>query len=79
MEKTTEEMVLNHHGYKTVWFEMRRNETKFDMRWTMKINDDPRKVGRKLAEDLEYGDNALFRMYGLKRRNKVRFLSIIKA
>ena len=79
MEKTTEEMVLNHKGYKTVVFEMKKDEEPFYMNWTMKIGEDPRKVGRMLAEDLEYGYNKMRIMFGLKGKITCEFINVIKA
>ena len=79
MEKTTDEMVLAHHGYKTVVFEMKKNKALFHMNWTMKINEDPRKVGRELAEDLEYGYNRQRVMFGMKGKITCDFVRVIRA
>lgn len=79
MEKTTEEMVLNHKGYKTVVFEMEKNKDRFHMNWTMKISEDPRKVGRELAKDLEYGYNRQRITFGMKGKITCNFVSVIRA
>lgn len=79
MEKTTEEIVLAHHGYKRVVFEMRKNNEKFYMNWTMKLNADPRKVGHQLAKDLEYGYNKERIMFGLKGKIICQFIAVIRS
>lgn len=79
MEEITEEIVLAHYGYKRVVFEMRKNNEKFYMNWTMKLNDDPRKVGLQLAEDLEYGYNKARIMFGLKGKIICQFIAVIRS
>ena len=79
MEKTTEEIVLAHHGYKRVVFEMKKNNEKFHMNWTMNLNADPRKVGVQLAKDLEYGYNKERIMFGLKGKITCQFIAVIRS
>lgn len=79
MEETTEEIVLAHHGYKIVVFEMSRNNKKFHINWTMKLNGDPRKVGIQLAKDLEYAYNKERIMFGLKGKITCKFITVIRS
>ena len=79
MEKTSEEIVLAHHGYKRVVFEMRKNNEKFHMNWTIKLNADPRKVGAQLAQDLERGYNKARIMFGQKGKITCTFVAVIRS
>lgn len=79
MEETSEEIVLAHHGYKRVVFEMRKNNEKFYMNWTTKLNANLTKVGHQLAKDLEYGYNKERIMFGLKGKITCQFIAVIRS
>lgn len=79
MEQTTEEMVLNHKGYKTVVFLMKKDDHRFYQHWTMKIGQDPRKEGYQLAKDLEYGYNQMRKMCGLKGKITCDFIEVVRS
>lgn len=79
MEQTTEEMVLNHKGYKTVVFLMEKDNHRFHQHWTMKIGENPIKVGFQLAKDLEYGYNQTRKMFGQKGKITCNFIEVIRS
>lgn len=79
MEQTTEDMVLDHKGFKGVWLAFLHNGVKKHHFLWVKKDANLNKVGIEYADGIEYGDRKLDAMFGIRRKRSCTFLGIVRA
>ena len=79
MEKTTDEMVLDHKGLKEVVFAFLHNGVRKERRLICKKDANLNKVGIEYADGIEYGDRQMDKLFGIRLKRSCMFLGIVRA
>lgn len=79
MEQTTEDMVLDHKGFKEVVLAFLHDGVRKESRLWVKKNANLNKVGVEYADGIEYGDRKMDTMFGIRRKRSCTFLGIVRA
>lgn len=79
MEKTTEDIVLDHKGLKEVVLAFLHNGERKERRLICKKNANLSKVGTEYADGIEYGDRKMDRLFGIRCKRSCTFIGVVRA